>query len=71
MIWVTVAQVGLGLGALIVVGATEGIQPRPVIDVVLTTLHQVSGALLLGCAVMLTLWTRRLLVPGPEPHGEE
>jgi hypothetical protein len=39
----------------------EGV-PRPAWDVLLTTAHQACGSVLLGCAVMGALWSRRLLV---------
>jgi hypothetical protein len=37
--------------------------PREAWEVLLTTAHQAWGAVLLGCAVMTALWTRRLLAP--------
>jgi hypothetical protein len=37
--------------------------PPPAWDVVLTTAHQAVGALVLGCAVALTLLAHRLLAP--------
>ncbi len=60
----TGAQIVLGIAALIAVGATAGVTPRPALDVVLTTAHQAVGAGLLALAVMLALWTRRVLVTG-------
>jgi cytochrome c oxidase assembly protein subunit 15 len=56
-------QVLLGLAAYVVAGATAGVQPRPAIDVLITTAHQATGALVLVAATMLMLWSRRLLVP--------
>jgi heme a synthase len=57
-------QVLLGIAAYIAAGATSGIQPRPAVDVIVTTAHQASGALVLVVATMLMLWNRRLLVAG-------
>lgn len=51
-----------GLSAFIAVGVMAGFQPQTV-DVVLTSLHQLAGALLLGCAVSLMLLTHRLIEP--------
>ena len=56
-------QVTLGLSALIVAGMTEGISPRPIWDVVLTTAHQGVGALVLAAAVAVTALSHRLLRP--------
>jgi heme A synthase len=56
-------QVLLGITAYIAAGATAGMQPRPAADVILTTAHQATGALVLVVATMLMLWSRRLLVP--------
>lgn len=58
-------QLVLGLGAYAVVGATEHVYPRPWIDVVVTTAHQATGAVLLAAAVVLMLWSHRLLEPAP------
>jgi cytochrome c oxidase assembly protein subunit 15 len=59
-------QVGLGLGALAAVGAVRtGGAPRPA-DLILTTAHQATGALLLGCAVSLLAWLQRLTAAGPQ-----
>jgi cytochrome c oxidase assembly protein subunit 15 len=55
----------LGLAALVAVFVRrEG--PYP-IEVVLTTAHQANGAVLFAVAAQLAVWTRRLLVPQPEP----
>ena len=40
---------------------TEGISPRPLWDVILTTAHQAVGALVLAAAVALTVLSYRLL----------
>ncbi|MHC4416335.1 MAG: COX15/CtaA family protein [Planctomycetota bacterium] len=67
LIAVMILQVLLGVGAFIVVpkgprAAEAGI---PAAEVVLTTVHQVNGAILLGSAVALFVWLRRLLLPAP------
>jgi cytochrome c oxidase assembly protein subunit 15 len=67
LVYAVVLQVCLGAAALVAAGATEAVQPRPAADVIITTLHQAMGALLLACTVNLVLWTRRLLAP----HYEE
>ncbi len=54
-------QVMLGIGALFAVQARVAGAPRASWDVLLTTAHQAGGSVLLGCAVLSALWTRRLL----------
>jgi len=61
----TAAQALLGLSALIAINMTADVQPPPAIDVILSTAHQVLGAILLACALVLMLWLHRLL--GREP----
>ncbi len=62
LIFLTGLQVLLGVGAFIATGATAFVRPPPAPEVVLATAHQVAGAVLLGWAVMLLLWHRRLFV---------
>lgn len=62
LILLTGLQVLLGVGALIATGATAFVRPPPAPEVVLATAHQAVGAVLLGWAVMLLLWHRRLFV---------
>lgn len=54
-------QLVLGFGALVARGlrAADG-SPHP-LDVLVTTLHQATGALLLAAAVLVVVWSRRLL----------
>jgi cytochrome c oxidase assembly protein subunit 15 len=52
------AQLALGLAAWAAVGAASG--ATPVYMVVIATLHQTTGALVLSAAGRLMLWTRRL-----------
>jgi cytochrome c oxidase assembly protein subunit 15 len=54
-------QILLGVGALVVTTMAEGITPRPLADVIVTTAHQANGAVLLALAVSVWLWTYRLL----------
>jgi hypothetical protein len=61
LLGLTGLQVVLGLCALVAVGMTEGVTPRPTWDVVLTTAHQAVGALVLAAAVALTTLSHRLL----------
>lgn len=60
-------QAVLGILAYVAAGATAGIQPRPAVDVILTTAHQATGALVLAAATTLTLWSYRLLIPTTRP----
>jgi heme A synthase len=61
VLWVVSLQVVLGIVALTVRGLAAGVTPVPAYKVILTTLHQATGALLLGVAVLLAVWSRRLL----------
>ncbi len=56
-------QLLLGLAALMTTGANAGYQPGWLM-VIVTTLHQTMGALLLALAVYLAVWVHRLLRPG-------
>jgi heme A synthase len=58
---VAVVQVMLGVMALFAVDSFVVGAPRTAWEVFLTTAHQGGGSILLACAVMATLWTRRLL----------
>jgi cytochrome c oxidase assembly protein subunit 15 len=72
IILVTV-QILLGVGAAIAVmmnpaaASTEGqrdpVLAIPIGELVITTLHQATGALLLAAATLLVIWTRRLIGP--------
>ena len=56
-------QLTLGVAALVAVTIVpEGSEPSAA-DVVLTTAHQATGAILLSAAVLAALWTYRLLRP--------
>jgi cytochrome c oxidase assembly protein subunit 15 len=61
---VAVAQVMLGFVALVTVQARAPNVSRPAWEVLLTTAHQGGGSILLGCAVVTALWSRRLLASG-------
>ena len=53
----------LGIGALVMV-LVRGDQPEiPLLELILTTAHQINGALILTFATLLAAWTRRLLSP--------
>jgi heme A synthase len=64
-------QLAFGLGAY---AAVDGGQAAPgtasMGDVIVTTLHQTLGAVLLGLAVMLAAWSTRLLKP-PAPVPQQ
>ncbi len=55
-------QVALGIVSFILVpkAAREAGEPIPILEVVFTTAHQVTGALLLSISTLLALWSRRL-----------
>ncbi|MEZ4386043.1 MAG: COX15/CtaA family protein [Candidatus Krumholzibacteriia bacterium] len=57
-----VLQFLLGFGALFARSLSTPGNPHPA-DVVVTTVHQAFGALILALAVLSVLWTRRLLRP--------
>ena len=57
-------QLLLGTGALIAVFVRPGAE-IPVWELVITSAHQATGAVLLGLSTMLALWTRRLVVEEP------
>jgi cytochrome c oxidase assembly protein subunit 15 len=56
-----VLQVALGIAALVAAGATADLAKRPPVDVLVTTAHQATGALILAAAALATVWTRRSL----------
>jgi cytochrome c oxidase assembly protein subunit 15 len=58
-------QLLLGTGALIAVNATPAAGDIPWWEAMLATLHQLTGALILGSALLIALWDRRLLAPAP------
>jgi hypothetical protein len=61
LVQLTGLQLVLGISALLALVFAQGTLPPPLYEVALATAHQVTGALLLACAVMLALWSRRLL----------
>lgn len=58
-------QLLLGTGALVAVSATPAPGHIPWWEALLTTVHQLTGALILGLATLIVLWDRRLLAPAP------
>lgn len=62
---VVAVQLGLGIIALFAVSMRQAEFP-PVSEVVFTSLHQATGALLLGLCVLLMAWHFRLVKPAPE-----
>jgi heme A synthase len=53
----------LGIAALVAI-MVRGDRPEvPLLEVALTTAHQMTGALILANAALLAAWTRRLLAP--------
>ena len=62
-----VVQLLLGTGALIAVFVRPGTE-IPVWELVITSAHQATGAVLLGMSTMLALWARRLVAE--EPSGQ-
>lgn len=59
-------QLLLGTGALVAVSATPAPGHIPWWEALLTTVHQLTGALILGLATLIVLWDRRLLAPAPD-----
>lgn len=59
-------QLLLGTGALVAVSATPAPGHIPWWETLLTTAHQLTGALILGLATLIVLWNRRLLRPAAE-----
>lgn len=70
LIVIVVMQVLLGIAALIAVGASPGPASAGTLRAALATPHQVMGAVLLGCATALSLWTHRLLRPPAQREAE-
>ena len=64
-------QVMLGLVSFVLVpkGVREADDAITLTEVVFTTAHQVTGAILLALAVALFVWERRLLEPRPQITG--
>jgi cytochrome c oxidase assembly protein subunit 15 len=62
-------QLALGVAALIVTGNNSVLRRPTAPDVALTTAHQVVGAALLACTVMLLVWNYRLLATPPRPFA--
>ncbi|RMF74683.1 MAG: hypothetical protein D6738_05690, partial [Acidobacteria bacterium] len=64
-------QVVLGIGALAaIVARAPGAGPSA-LEIAFATAHQVTGALLLAGAVLLALWTRRLVRPAGTTAGDD
>jgi cytochrome c oxidase assembly protein subunit 15 len=68
--FLTTVQVMLGLAAYVASGAAGVALVSPFWDVALTTAHQWVGALLLGSAVCLLTWARRLRADARERAPE-
>ena len=62
-IWLVSIQVTLGVLAFAAVSTREPGAVPDAFEVLAATAHQANGALLLGVAVLLLVWQRRLLVP--------
>jgi len=71
LIGLLVVQVVMGIVALAAAGATRGQDVRPVSDVLLTTIHQAIGALILSVSALLGAWSSRLLTPMEETPTSE
>jgi cytochrome c oxidase assembly protein subunit 15 len=63
LVYATAAQLALGFCAWIARGAAASGSLSPEWKIVLTTLHQGTGAVLLAAAVALRLWLSRILTP--------
>jgi len=62
--WLVGIQLVLGVLALWGTSLTDSLGAPHVLDVVFTTLHQTTGAVILAISIMLMLWTRRLIHAG-------
>ncbi len=60
-------QLTLGVGALAAVTMRRPGTAAPLWEAIVTTAHQVTGALLLAAGVALAIWCRRLIVPAAPP----
>lgn len=61
LIWLAIAQVLLGFASLVVTGSRFDLKAWPsptTTEVIITTLHQTAGAVMLAWAVGLSLWVR-------------
>ncbi len=64
-----VLQIVLGISALMILhGPKPPVHPT-LLEAFVTTIHQVNGAALFCLAVLAAIWTRRLLVEGPESQS--
>jgi len=63
IVWLVSIQVTLGVLAFAAVMTRLPGTPPEAFEVIAATAHQANGALLLGAAVLLLVWNRRLLVP--------
>jgi cytochrome c oxidase assembly protein subunit 15 len=72
LLYVVILQLLLGIAAFVVVpkGPRDPDAVIPKLEVVLTTLHQANGALLLALAASLVAWQRRLLAVGSSAPAE-
>ncbi|HEY3321899.1 MAG TPA: COX15/CtaA family protein [Planctomycetota bacterium] len=59
-------QVSLGVVGLFTLGFVMERKSSALVQVISTSSHQSCGVLLLGCAVLLLVWSRRLLVESPQ-----
>ena len=57
-------QLMLGTAATIAVWSRTSEQATPVLEVIITTAHQATGALMLATSTLIMLWMRRLLGTG-------
>ena len=65
-------QLLLGGGAMIVVLMRSGEGEIPIMEVIITTAHQTTGALLLALSILLAVWVRRLQAsPGNDESPAE
>jgi heme A synthase len=71
LLHVVFLQLVLGVAAFVVVPKEPGARAEiPTLEVVITTLHQANGAVVLATALALVAWQRRLLAPAPGGSSE-
>lgn len=64
-----VIQIILGFIALVMVLARERTEPIPASEIVMTTAHQATGALILVASVLAAIWVRRAIHKSDEELG--
>jgi cytochrome c oxidase assembly protein subunit 15 len=71
LLYAVMIQLGLGVASFVVVPKQPGADAAyPMVEVVITSIHQVVGAIVVATAVAVFAWERRLLAVSPETQAE-